>query len=157
LAFSSAFPVYKPLDKVLNVGGIYACWEEVFEFFDEMGDDVDTNEYRWRQKTLLEMAVQSRNLLVARRLLQDYGSDPDLVGSSDGITPLMQACRAGDDAMAIMLIMSGADILARDAQGKSALQHSIEEDNYRMERFLTGFLYEKLCMSHNRLHPTPFL
>jgi ankyrin repeat protein len=70
-------------------------------------------------------------------------SDPDLIaarlneGTSDGVTPLMYACRYGRSSTAVLLLNLGANIFEKDVNGSTAINYTI---SYRKPRVLATLL-----------------
>jgi uncharacterized protein len=64
----------------------------------------------------------------AAELLIQEGADANILGSM-GMTPLIWAVRAGDTALALLLISKGADPAGTDAAGRTALEHGMEMEH----------------------------
>ena len=92
--------------------------------------------YPHDEKTVLSLAVESRNLEAAKKLL-DIGADINSVNSY-GITPLIYAISSGDIEMARTLVDSRQSLEVVDAFGNSPLSIALERNPVMAEILLDG-------------------
>lgn len=83
----------------------------------------------------LEYAVEKGDLAMVR-LLASLGADVEAVSATSGITTLMACARVESAEVVHALLESGANPLARDHSGYSALLWAIKEDNEGAARML---------------------
>ena len=92
--------------------------------------------YPHDENTVLSLAVASRNLEAAKKLL-DIGADINSVNSY-GITPLIYAISSGDIEMARTLVDSRQSLEVVDAFGNSPLSIALERNPVMAEILLDG-------------------
>ncbi|MES2463923.1 MAG: ankyrin repeat domain-containing protein, partial [Armatimonadota bacterium] len=89
------------------------------------GQTIDVHSRDERGETLLWKACsgnfpkEGRAALLT--LLLEHGADVNVAAIDTGTTPLMFAAASGDRAVIALLLGAGADPLARDQEGRSAL------------------------------------
>ncbi|MGJ8619164.1 MAG: quinoprotein dehydrogenase-associated putative ABC transporter substrate-binding protein [Methylophilaceae bacterium] len=76
------------------------------------------------QYNALMLAVKKSNLQIAQTLLQ-YKANPNAMNAG-GITPLMIAAHGNQDMMISLLLKSGADLKAKNNEGKTAITLAME-------------------------------
>ncbi len=110
-------------------------WQAIFKILDEMQGVINVNEYRSTSSssrpTLLYKAVNARNLLVAKTLLEKYKANPNIFGTSYQAGgrdefPLTFAIQNNDLAMVGLLLKHGADPSLKDKRGISSLDYAKE-------------------------------
>ena len=70
------------------------------------------------------------NVLKETQAAIEAGADVNAKSGYDGGTPLIYAARNGNIEILNILIQAGADIGAKDDEGKTALDYAKESDNY---------------------------
>lgn len=103
-------PVYYMLDQLFTgVSRTQINWPAVFEILDSMQGVIGVNDYiNLQDQTLLLDAVNGKELLVAKKLLEEYQASPNFA-NKDGRMPLMAACSMGDLPMVKLLLLHGAN------------------------------------------------
>lgn len=84
--------------------------------------------------TLLHIAVENRDLLIARILINN-GANPDVRGS-ERQSPLHRAAENGDVKMAELLIDSGTPVDIRGHERRTPLHMAVAKGNFDMVHFL---------------------
>jgi hypothetical protein len=87
----------------------------------------------------LYKAVAAGDLKTVKGILDESDQDVNVAWDDNGTSPLMLACRAGNEEMARLLIEKGADIAAVDAGGRPVEEYLIPGDkpaHKRLRRLL---------------------
>ncbi len=92
-------------------------WPAIFAILDSMQGAISINEYYYingigHLDTLLIFAIEERNILVTKTLIEKYGANPNMPEKDSyniGYTPLMSAIIRKDLAMVKLLLYYGAD------------------------------------------------
>ena len=80
--------------------------------------------------------MDSGDLDAVKKLLEN-GKDPDLPTLS-GDTPLMRAAQNGDEKMAGLLLLKGAQVNFQNKQGKTALMSAVQFEQIEMIKYLVA-------------------
>ena len=88
-------------------------------------------------ETALHMAAASRQRDVVKLLLQSQRLDVNYLPKANE-TPLMEAARADDPAIILLLVEAGAQIDAKDMLGNTALHHAAKKDSRNAAKMLMG-------------------
>ncbi|KKN74274.1 hypothetical protein LCGC14_0392130 [marine sediment metagenome] len=83
------------------------------------------------QATFLHYAVWKKNHVLVKALIK-AGADVNWQ-NNQGYTPLINACAAGDDASAQLLLRAGADTSLRDHMGRDAACFGLLETKPKMK------------------------
>ncbi len=88
-------------------------------------------------ETALHMAAANRQREVVTLLLQSKRLDVNYLPRANE-TPLMEAARADDPAIILLLVEAGANIDAKDMLGNTALHHAAKKDSRNAAKMLMG-------------------
>jgi G protein-coupled receptor kinase interactor 2 len=107
----------------------------------QQGDDVSANDLETELSKQLHASVRTANLEVSLRLLIQ-GADPNFYHEEKGTSPLHVAAKFGQPAQCELLIVYGADLLALDAKGLSAMDLANANKHAAIAERLLEAMYE---------------
>ena len=111
-------------------------------------DDSGTNSLEIELSKQLRASVRSPNLETSLRLLVQ-GADPNYYNEEKGTAPIHVAAKSGQASQIELLIVFGANIAAKDAQGNTAMEIAKQQKHYAIADRLIEAMYEvtdRLCM-----------
>ncbi|CAG2250680.1 Putative ankyrin repeat protein MM_0045 [Mytilus edulis] len=112
----------------------------------EKGADVNVSDKR--EETPLIWSCKHDNSDIVRLLLEK-GAEINLC-DIDGMTALLYASKSGFFEIVEELTMNGADVLLAAKNGKTSLMFAIENNDRRIENFLSKHLYKSKIFDNNR-------
>lgn len=98
----------------------------------------------------LYKAVSAGDFPAVKSILDDSDQNVNVAYDDNDTSPLMLACRAGDEKMARLLVERGADIAAVDAGGRPVEEYLIPANKPAHKR-LRRFIYETAAEKDIRL------
>lgn len=119
---------------------LHIDWYAVFGMLDKMEGTLSINAYRTpKGLSLLYLTILSRNLIAAKKLLEEYHADPNAL--NQGSLPLLIAAISHQDLPMIQLLLKyGADLYAEDHSGRNSLNYAYASDNSTIQQLLESYI-----------------
>jgi hypothetical protein len=123
--------IYEMMDSAIgeNLGEVR--WPAVFALLNSMRGIINVNEYRDNNgDTLLETAVDSRNFVATKELLEKYNANPNLIGDLgrtvlrrfiEGFDTNRRGIKPGDLTIIKLLLTYGANPNIKGRDGKDCI------------------------------------
>lgn len=119
----------------------YVDWDQVFTILDNMRGTISVNAYRQpeSQMSLLDIAVETKNLLAAKKLLEKYNADPNAANPRIGQTPLIYAIGTQDLTMIKLLLHHGANPYQKNKYGIDSFYYATTKNNAAINNALEAY------------------
>lgn len=137
-------PMFSLIDQFIgnDALGTTTNWDAVFALLKKLaqeGNAFTANEYLSIDNlTLLAKAVEDNNLLVAKKLMAEWGARPNTATRRNGMTPLMIASFNGNGEMVKLLMEWGGNPYIKNNEGHDSFYFA--ERYYQLNRHIQNRL-----------------
>ena len=114
-------------------------WDNVFAVLDKMQGTISVNAYRMANSdsSLIGLAVGDGNLLAVKKLIEEYGANPNTTTRQ---TPLLTSAIFHRNLPMIQLLLKyGANPYAKDGDGHDSFYHAYLRDDRIIHELLEAY------------------